>query len=149
MRLITKAVAYARNWHSGQEYGDETYFDGHLAKVANVVAGLGGSDKLVAVAYLHDILEDTKIPYAELVDTFGIGIASVVLELTRKAEEDYADYFSRVVSSPEARVVKLADSLVNLSKTTQELTEGNATVKTQERIARYSGNIAILSKSIW
>jgi guanosine-3',5'-bis(diphosphate) 3'-pyrophosphohydrolase len=68
---------------------------------------------------LHDTIEDTETTAAELESQFGPGIASIVLEVTddKSLEKDVRkqrqiEHAHR--SSPEAKLVKLADKICNL-----------------------------------
>lgn len=90
------AMAFAREEHKGQvrKYTGDPYFV-HLAEVAGLVATLGelttdsmpqqarpNLDTMLAVAYLHDVIEDCKVTYPELVDRFGQTIADGVNTLS-------------------------------------------------------------------
>lgn len=62
----------ARGAHAGQMYGDQPYYC-HLQDVVRIVMDPPGivslgNDEIVQVAYLHDILEDTKITVRDLED---------------------------------------------------------------------------------
>ena len=75
---------------------------------------------MIAAALLHDTVEDTDTSFDELEREFGIEIRDVVAEMTDdkslpKAERkqlqiDHAPYLT-----PRARLVKLADKIVNLT----------------------------------
>ncbi len=115
-----KARYMAMAAHEGQMYGKENYFKGHLVpvvhKVANLFATTSNLEYLIMLAYLHDILEDTKIPYDEIVLEFGKDVAGDVKDLTRNSGEPYICYIDRICGNPVAAKVKYADSLVNLEK---------------------------------
>lgn len=92
MTQLEKAIALAREAHKGQlDKAGKPYFE-HLERVA---AGFQSADCKI-VAYLHDILEDIKVTFEELSETFGSEIALHVLHLTRRKDEAYADFIYRV-----------------------------------------------------
>ena len=79
-----------------------------------LVTAAGGSDAVKAVAWLHDVIEDTDWTRAMLVERAGISskVADAVEILTRqKVLETYDQYIARVVLSknPMALQVKRAD----------------------------------------
>lgn len=80
-----------------------------------------GLDEELAVqcALLHDVLEDTKVPYDELAVTFGDAVARGVLALSKNAtipkEAQMRDSLERIRLQPrEVWIVKLADRTCNL-----------------------------------
>lgn len=76
---------------------------------------------LLSSAYLHNILEDAKLTYDDLVRLFGNSIASLVLELTNDKEmvkligkTNYLSIKMKSMSS-YALCLKLYDRLDNVS----------------------------------
>lgn len=67
-----------------------------------------------AVAWLHDVLEDTTMGEGELGTQFEAAVVDAVVALTRKDGEDSAIYYRGVRADPLAREVKLADIHDNL-----------------------------------
>lgn len=113
---ILRALAMALRGHRGQkDKGGKPYWR-HVARVAWIAYGLWPSAEVVIVALLHDYLEDVDPKaYPEILHKFGRGVASGVLDLTRKPTGSYADYIRWILtrSSGEAQAVKLADLLHN------------------------------------
>lgn len=70
-----------------------------------------------AVAYLHDVLEDTSVTVDELRNMFPNEIVDGVITLTHRKDESYFEYISRVSTSKLAKKVKAADLLHNLDIT--------------------------------
>ena len=67
------------------------------------------------VAYLHDLLEDTKYSEEQLKDDFPAKIATAVIAMTRtNKSEDYLAYIRRLAMNPLARRIKLKDLADNL-----------------------------------
>lgn len=81
--LTYKARHFAAFAHSGQrrKYTDEPYIL-HPESVAWLVAEGGGTEQMVAAAWLHDVLEDTIVTQAEIYVHFGFEVSQLVRELT-------------------------------------------------------------------
>ena len=78
-------------------------------------------DILSAGALLHDVLEDTYTSYRELIDRFGLIVASLVMEVTSSGfvsqmvgKQVYLAHKMQYMSS-YALIIKLADRLDNIS----------------------------------
>ena|SRR3990167_8446332 len=103
-------------------HGSQTRKDGktpywtHLDGVVEILQEAGVTDDVtLSAAYLHDVLEDTKVTLTELAEKFGIEISSVVLECTRQPgvhRDVYSNHFK--TASHNACIIKLADRLYNL-----------------------------------
>ena len=101
-----KAYEIAKKAHLGQiDKAGEDYIK-HPEKVASFV----NSDEEKAVAYLHDVIEDTELTLEDLRE---YGFSEEVLEavdvITKKKGQDYQTYLNSVKENKLARVVKLAD----------------------------------------
>lgn len=124
--LYVKAFKFAAQAHLGQEVpGTAIPYLMHLTFVCmEVTAALQrepGRDENLAIqmALLHDVLEDTQVGYAALVDTFGVQVADGVAALSKDSrlpkEEQMQDSLRRIrLQPPEVAMVKLADRIVNL-----------------------------------
>lgn len=79
MNLAFKAMLYAMDKHKNQvrKYTGEMYF-AHLAEVAGITASVSTDPVHIAVAYLHDVMEDRGISYTELLLEFGPTVADGV-----------------------------------------------------------------------
>lgn len=100
--------------HAGQFRRDgKTPYINH---VGDVVKRSNGSAYISSVAWLHDILEDTKLTEDDLRE---MGFPEVVVEsvslLTHHPDENYQSYIERIRANRYARQVKIADILSNLS----------------------------------
>ncbi len=113
--------AFAIEAHGTQTYGERPYVV-HLDAVAALVPA---HPPLRAVAYLHDVIEDTPITHAILAGRFGPTIADAVDLVTdpdgANRRERKAKLHARlaaltlgVPSSPLALHVKVADRLANV-----------------------------------
>ena len=117
-----KAYEIAKRAHLGQvDKAGEDYIK-HPEKVASFVK----TDEEKAVAYLHDVIEDTELI---LEDLYEYGFSKEVIEavdiITKKRGEDYQSYLNSVKKNKLARAVKLADlrhnsDLTRLTKVTEK-----------------------------
>ncbi len=72
---------YARTAHAKQTYGSEPYTV-HLEAVVAIVRVVDSSPEAEAVAWLHDVLEDTPATEGELAGMFGEPVAAAVAFVT-------------------------------------------------------------------
>jgi guanosine-3',5'-bis(diphosphate) 3'-pyrophosphohydrolase len=93
----------------------------HPLAVASTLAQLGGIDDadVLAAAILHDTIEDTDTTEAELEREFGRAVASIVVEVTdEKTQSKALRKRMQIAHAPhlsaQAKLVKLADKIVNL-----------------------------------
>lgn len=126
MSLIERAALFSRAAHQAidqrRKYTGEPYHK-HPEAVAWIVAKNGGTDAMVAAAYLHDVVEDTAITLDMIRDEFGNVVAELVDWLsdmqtaadgnraTRKRRER-----EKLAAAPAmAQTIKLADLIDNTS----------------------------------
>ena len=120
--LVMKAARFAAKAHAGQFRKDgKTPAIVHPARVAGRVAVLPfATDELVAVAYLHDVMEDCPITHDDLVREFGAEVADLVDFLTKKKtggnrEARLTAYFQMLGEAPAVvHAVKALDRIDNL-----------------------------------
>ena len=120
---FVRALAFASRKHSQQRRkdADASPYINHLIALVSILAveaGINDCDTLCA-ALLHDTIEDTDTSVEELVEAFGVPIASMVQEVTDdkrlpKAERKLLQVEHAAHLSPKARSVKLADKIANL-----------------------------------
>lgn len=101
-----RAYALAKKAHLGQkDKGGNDYIEHPKA-----VASMMDTDIEKAVAYLHDVVEDTKISFDDLKKYgFPNQIIEALKALTKQKNESYDVYIDRVIRNPIAKKVKLAD----------------------------------------
>ncbi|HFP9309409.1 TPA: HD domain-containing protein [Raoultella ornithinolytica] len=106
-----------------RKYTNEDYIT-HPMAVAELVELHGGTDKMIAAAYLHDVVEDTGVTFDDLRKQFGAEITNMVFALTNMAKPEDGDRLKRFMINVQAlrnnldmqtRVIKLADLLHNTS----------------------------------
>lgn len=136
-KLVDIAREIAFRAHAGQHRRDGvTPYTDHLCDVVIRLKRRCGSvtPEMKAVAWLHDVLEDTDITPALLQSAgFGLDVVTAVLAMTKRPDEEYADYLMGVAANPIARQVKIADMLSNLSDD-----------PTDEQILKYSKGLHYL-----
>jgi hypothetical protein len=122
---LTSIEALARDAHKGQTRRDGvTPYIEHCAAVVARIANAAVDADAIAVAWLHDVLEDTVLTEADLL---SLGVAPHVVEavvcLTKVKGGNYQDYLVGVKRNRMATEVKIADMLANL---TDQPTRGQA-----------------------
>nr|DAN62348.1 MAG TPA: (p)ppGpp synthetase, RelA/SpoT family [Caudoviricetes sp.]DAU48952.1 MAG TPA: (p)ppGpp synthetase, RelA/SpoT family [Caudoviricetes sp.] len=112
MTLSTMAELFARSIHANQVDKAGKPYIGHLQAVVNNL--VEPTEDIVAVAWLHDSVEDTETTFDDLIYYFGNSVAQAVDAITKRKGEMYADYLNRVKANPIARLVKIADLSHNM-----------------------------------
>ena len=113
-----KALSVAEEAHKGQFRKDGvTPYIEHPMKVASFLYTLGiRDDDILAIALLHDVIEDTTIQAGDLLEKgFSKEIVSAVCLVTKKPDYKNEDYYKAISNNAYATIVKLADRAHNLS----------------------------------
>jgi GTP pyrophosphokinase len=119
--LVEAALDFARDAHSGQrrKQTGEPFVE-HPIAVAELLAETGSETSVIAAAYLHDVVEKTDVPLAEIRQRFGDEVAELVDALSEdKGISAYAErkraLRERVLASGRpATVIYAADRVPNL-----------------------------------
>lgn len=121
MTLAFEAMRFAREVHKNQvrKYTENPYAD-HLAEVAGIVATVRPDDVSIAVAWLHDCVEDQGITLQQLHHEFGYSVATGVmllsdLEQGNRKERKEASRIRLAASSGWIQTIKVADLISNTS----------------------------------
>ncbi len=123
--LLNKAYVYAMKKHGTQKRASGDPYFAHPLEVAAILTDLRLDDASIAVALLHDTIEDTDATRAEIDQLFGSEIGSIVDGLTKierlnlvSREEAQAENLRKLLLAISADVrvllVKLADRLHNM-----------------------------------
>lgn len=150
---LYKAVNLALDYHDKQMYGEYTYVY-HLNQVDQMVLKMyikpyrlpgephsiepnDYTDKIRALCYLHDIIEDTEMTSEELLIQ-GIlpEVVQAAVAITKHKGQTYDDYIEAVKANPLALQVKLCDTACNLQNSIAEC-NGN-------RINKYVNQLKLL-----
>lgn len=111
---LNKILEIADSAHSGQfRFDGVTPYISHPKAVADAFPA--DQDILKAIALLHDVLEDTSLTAQDLL-TQGVSpfVVDVVEILTKRPNEDYDVYLTRIKTNWWAKRVKIQDILYNL-----------------------------------
>jgi hypothetical protein len=110
MNVVEKAKMVAHWFHAGQtDMANKPYVD-HLRRVAEPFGRFGtdGWPIAQAVAWLHDVVEDTDCTFDDLFELgFNVDILNAVDAITQRKCEPLEDYWLRVRANPIARAVKV------------------------------------------
>ena len=118
------ALVFATAAHAAvgqmRKYTDDPYIV-HPIRVATTVAKFGGTDEMIAAAYLHDVVEDTGVSIDDIQDMFGPVVARIVDGLTdvsvpedgNRAVRKAMDRQHSADATYEAQFVKCADIIDN------------------------------------
>lgn len=117
---IAYNIAQEKHAYQHRKFSNEPYFN-HPSRVADIVRRFTKDEELIAAAYLHDVIEDTKTSVKEIDAVFGEKIARIVKELTSVKKEQVligkADYLLKKMNqmTSDALLIKIADRLDNVS----------------------------------
>lgn len=124
MDVIEKARVFATAAHAAaaqlRKYTMEPYIV-HPREVAGIVSQHGGSDEMVAAAWLHDVVEDTGVTLETIRDEFGDEVATLVGWLTdvsrpeqgNRATRKAIDRAHTAAAPADAQTIKLCDLISN------------------------------------
>ena len=146
--FVGRALAFALEKHAGQtrKGRPEIPYASHPLRVAGLVLEHGGDARQVAVALLHDVIEDCGVLDATLVEGFGAEVARAVRALSDVLEGDTPEkkapwrerktrFVARLADvDARARLVAACDKLDNLSATVADLETGGL-----ETLERFTG----------
>ena len=125
MTVAYNAMMFAREVHKDQrrKYTNNPYTD-HLAEVAGIVATAVSRDipaeLQIAVAWLHDCVEDQGVTSTDLMNRFGLDVAEGVcllsdLETGNRAERKAASRLRLTTAPGWVQTIKCADLISNTS----------------------------------
>ncbi|HKZ50008.1 MAG TPA: HD domain-containing protein [Candidatus Nanoarchaeia archaeon] len=116
--LEEKAREYATEKHKGVlRHDNKTPYIAHPAFIAKALKDLGVSDeKTLAVAWLHDVVEDTGTKLEEIEKEFGAKVACGVNFLTHYENANRNRYVRKIMDSApeEIQLIKLCDVWHNI-----------------------------------
>jgi (p)ppGpp synthase/HD superfamily hydrolase len=122
--LEARAMQFATLAHGEinqkRRYTDESYIV-HPAAVVQLVSTVAHTHEMLAAAWLHDVVEDTKTTLDEIHRVFGFGVATLVEMVTdvskpsdgNRKERKRLDRMHLAIASAEAKTIKLADLIDN------------------------------------
>ncbi|MEX2804182.1 HD domain-containing protein [Streptococcus sp. H31] len=138
INIVELAHEIAKKAHSGQVDKAGVEYIRHPETVASLV----DKDNEKAVAYLHDVIEDTSCSLSDLRRAgFPDEVVTAVDLISKKKGQSYQDYLNNVKTNPLARAVKLADLKHNSDLSRLPY----VTSRDRERSKKYKEAIAFLS----
>ncbi|GAA0783230.1 bifunctional (p)ppGpp synthetase/guanosine-3',5'-bis(diphosphate) 3'-pyrophosphohydrolase [Roseibium denhamense] len=123
--LLNKAYVYAMQKHGSQMRASGDPYFSHPLEVAAILTDLRLDDATIAVALLHDTIEDTDATRTEIDSLFGEEIGKLVDGLTKikrldlvsqkaKQAENFRKLLLAIADDVRVLLVKLADRLHNM-----------------------------------
>jgi GTP pyrophosphokinase len=146
LAIINRAYKTAEEHHSGQLRKSGEEYITHPLAVARILADLGSGPSTIAAALLHDTVEDTGYPIAQLETDFGSEVGLLVDGVTKLDKIKFGDSAQAetmrkmvVAMSKDVRVlvIKLADRLHN-ARTWGFVPAESAKRKAQETLEIYA-----------
>lgn len=123
--LLNKAYVYAMQKHGQQKRASGDPYISHPLEVAAILTEMRLDESTIAVALLHDTIEDTSATRAEIDEMFGDDIGALVEGLTKikkldlvtkkaKQAENLRKLLLAISDDVRVLLVKLADRLHNM-----------------------------------
>lgn len=145
MDIINRAIALALASHGG----DKNKHDGelyilHPHRVAILVEEAGGDEVQVAIAWLHDTVEDTALQLSDIYATFPDAprIGQGVDAMTKRVGETRIDYWGRIKGNSDALFVKLRGDGIENFRRNHKIVDP---AKRERLAAKYSEMFAFLT----
>lgn len=106
--MLNTAIVLATNAHAGQKDKSGAPYILHPLTVMGLLETK--DEELMCIAILHDVVEDTKTTFQDLLDA---GMSTRVVEgvraVTKMTGQTYEEYKDAVMSNSDAILVKMAD----------------------------------------
>lgn len=134
------AMIFARECHKEQrrKYTNNPYFD-HLAEVVGITSTVISSPETLAIAWLHDTIEDCGVTYKQLKKEFNLFIANGVMDLSDLETDNRAERKvlsrERLAKAPEwIQTIKVADLISNTSSIVEHDPKFSVTYLEEKRL---------------
>ena len=143
---IIRGYKYAEYFHRAQNRRSGESYITHPVAVAGILADLGMTEPTIIAALLHDTVEDTEYPIAQLELDFGSEIAGLVDGVTKldkvkfgnaSAAETVRKMVVAMARDIRVLVIKLADRLHNM-RTLKYLPADKQEQKARETLEIYA-----------
>lgn len=146
--LLNKAYVYAMQKHGQQKRANGDPYISHPLEVAAILTEMHLDELTIAVALLHDTIEDTSATRAEIDDLFGEDIGRLVEGLTKlkkldlvtkkaKQAENLRKLLLAISDDVRVLLVKLADRLHNM-RTMEHMPEDKRSRISEETMEIYA-----------
>lgn len=139
--MLDRAIALAAESFKGKFDKAGKPYILHCLAVMNQMSQ--DDEEAMAIAVLHDVVEDTKITFEDLAQQgFSRRVISALKLLTHKPGISYDDYIRALAGNPDAKSVKIADLRHNSDITRMKGLE----TKDFERLEKYHRSYIYLTK---
>ncbi|POO53177.1 RelA/SpoT family protein [Agrobacterium rosae] len=146
--LLNKAYVYAMQKHGQQKRANGDPYISHPLEVAAILTEMHLDESTIAVALLHDTIEDTSATRAEIDELFGEDIGRLVEGLTKlkkldlvtkkaKQAENLRKLLLAISDDVRVLLVKLADRLHNM-RTMEHMPEDKRSRISEETMEIYA-----------
>ncbi len=146
--LLNKAYVYAMQKHGQQKRASGDPYISHPLEVAAILTDMHLDESTIAVALLHDTIEDTTATRAEIDELFGEDIGRLVEGLTKlkkldlvtkkaKQAENLRKLLLAISDDVRVLLVKLADRLHNM-RTLEHMTQEKRARISEETMEIYA-----------
>lgn len=109
---VARDLAIAAHGDTLNKHDGEPYIH-HVRRVVEYLREAGAGENVLAVAWLHDVVEDTDVTLEQIRRLFGSTIATAVDAITHRKGEPRVEYYRRVGANLDALIVKMADGRDN------------------------------------
>ncbi len=149
MALIKKAYEFARDAHGDQRRKSGEPYIIHPLHTALILADLELDKESIMAGLLHDVMEDTSVTRARMIQEFGEEVTDLVDGVTKLTKLDYdmdkvekqaenlRKMFLAMAKDIRVILIKLADRLHNM-RTLQYMTPEKQKEKSRETMDIYS-----------
>lgn len=139
--MLDRAIALAAESFKGKFDKAGKPYILHCLAVMNQMSQ--DDEELMAIAVLHDVVEDTKITFNDLAQQgFSRRVIAALQLLTHNHDTSYDDYVRALAANPDAKKVKIADLRHNSDITRMKGLE----TKDFERLEKYHRSYIYLTK---
>jgi Guanosine polyphosphate pyrophosphohydrolases/synthetases len=107
---------FVKERHGKQTRKQGTPYYLHPFAVAEILKSKGFGEDYQFAGLGHDLLEDTKTTYEEILNLANEKIAKAIVLVTKEENYNMEEYINRINQNEIAKAVKLADRLHNLSE---------------------------------
>lgn len=143
---LTPAEAVARAAHAGQTDKAGRPYAEHLQAVAEGVRRRGGDDEQIAAAWLHDAVEDGRLPDRWLEEAaLTARTRDIVRAVTQRPGEPPEAYAARILATPGALLVKEADLAHNADPARLAVLDGATRTRLTEKYARMRALLGLVA----
>jgi GTP pyrophosphokinase len=153
---ITQAFEFAKSAHEGQKRASGEEYIVHPCAVAEILVDMKMDVSTIVAAFLHDILEDTKVTDAEMAAVFGSEIVTLVKGVTKfdklkfankidEEAENLRKMFLAIAEDIRVVIIKLADRLHNMRTLSgkNEASRKHTALETLEIYAPFAGRLGM------